>query len=120
MPPFAAPHFPAMHQAHHGEVTEEAFLRDFAAGVDPAKARVLYAVQGRIADTPFTSRTTAAAWKLKPSWYAVSKQDRAASPELERFFANRLRAKTIEVEAGHLSDHSPAGDYRPHPERRPP
>jgi pimeloyl-ACP methyl ester carboxylesterase len=64
---------------------------------------VLYAVQGRIADTLFASRTTAAAWKLKPSWYAVSKQDRTTSPELERFLANRMQAKTIEVNSGHLS-----------------
>jgi len=64
---------------------------------------VLYAVQGRIADTLFASRTTAAAWKLKPSWYAVSKQDRTTSPELERFLANRMHAKTIEVDASHLS-----------------
>lgn len=85
------------------QLSEEAFLRDFAGGVDPARARVLYAVQGRIADTLFASRTTAAAWKLKPCWYAVSRQDRATSPELERFLANRMRAKTIEVEAGHLS-----------------
>ena len=85
------------------QLSEEAFLRDFAGGVDPVKARVLYAVQGRIADTLFASQTTAAAWKLKPSWYAVSKQDRTTSPELERFLANRMRAKTIEVDAGHLS-----------------
>jgi pimeloyl-ACP methyl ester carboxylesterase len=64
---------------------------------------VLYAVQGRIADTLFASRTTAVAWRLRPSWYAVSKQDRTTSPELERFLANRMRAKTIEVDAGHLS-----------------
>ena len=64
---------------------------------------MLYAVQGRIADTLFASRTTAAAWKLKPSWYAVSKQDRTTSPELERFLANRMHAKTIEVDASHLS-----------------
>ena len=64
---------------------------------------MLYAVQGRIADTLFASRTTAAAWKLKPSWYAVSKQDRTTSPELERFLANRMQAKTIEVNSGHLS-----------------
>ena len=29
------------------QLSEEAFLKDFAGGVDPAKARVLYAVQGR-------------------------------------------------------------------------
>ena len=85
------------------QLSEEAFLKDFAGGVQPAKARVLYAVQGRISDTLFTSRTTAAAWKLKPSWYAVSKQDRTTSPELERFLANRMHAKTIEVDASHLS-----------------
>jgi pimeloyl-ACP methyl ester carboxylesterase len=85
------------------QLSEEAFLKDFAGGVDPAKARVLYAVQGRIADTLFASRTTAAAWKSKPSWYAVSKQDRTTSPELERFLANRMHATTIEVDASHLS-----------------
>ena len=85
------------------QLSEEAFLRDFAGGIDLVKARVLYAVQGRIADTLFASATTAAAWRLKPSWYAVSKRDRTTSPELERFLANRMRATTIEVDAGHLS-----------------
>jgi pimeloyl-ACP methyl ester carboxylesterase len=85
------------------QLSEVAFLKDSAGGVDPDRARVLYAVQGRIADTLFASRTTAAAWRLKPSWYAVSKQDRTTSPELERFLAKRMQAKTIEVNAGHLS-----------------
>src|SRR4051812_27901681 len=85
------------------QLSQEAFLEDFAGGVDPAKALVLYAAQGRIADTLFVSSTTAAAWKLKPSWYAVSKQDRTTSPELERFLANRMQATTIEVDASHLS-----------------
>jgi pimeloyl-ACP methyl ester carboxylesterase len=85
------------------QLSEEAFLRDFAGDLDPAKARVLYAVQGRISDTLFASRTTQAAWRSKPSWYAVSTQDRTTSPELERFLAQRMKAKTIEVEASHLS-----------------
>lgn len=85
------------------QLTEEAFLRDFAGGVDPAKARVLYAVQGRIADTLFASRTTVAAWRSKPSWYAVSTQDRTTAPELQRFLANRMKANTIELQASHLS-----------------
>jgi len=44
-----------------------------------------------------------AAWREKPSWYAVSKLDRTTSPELERFVAERMGATTIEVESGHLS-----------------
>src|SRR6266849_8430500 len=87
----------------YAQLSEDSFLRDFAGGVDPARARVLYAAQGRIADTLFASRTTAAAWKLKPSWYAVSKQDRTTSPELECFLAKRMHAKTIEVDASHVS-----------------
>ena len=92
-----------VHSDGFAQLTEEAFLRDFAGGVKPGKARVLYAVQGRIADTLFASRTTAAAWRSKPSWYAVSTQDRTTAPELERFLAKRMKANTIELEASHLS-----------------
>jgi pimeloyl-ACP methyl ester carboxylesterase len=85
------------------QLSEEAFLRDFAGDIDPAKARILYAVQGRISDTLFSGRTTNAAWRSKPSWYAISTEDRTISPELERFMADRMKAKTIEVKASHLS-----------------
>lgn len=85
------------------QLNEEAFLRDFAGDLDPAKARVLYAVQGRISATLFASRTTQAAWKSKPTWYAVSTNDRTTSPDLERFLAKRMHAKTIELESSHLS-----------------
>jgi pimeloyl-ACP methyl ester carboxylesterase len=86
-----------------GSLTEDAFLHDFANGVDRRRARLLFAVQGHIAETLFTDRTTVAAWRSKPSWYAVSKQDRTTSPELERFLAKRMKAKTIELDSGHLS-----------------
>ena len=48
-------------------------------------------------------RTTAAAWRSKPSWYAVSKDDKAIAPDLERFLAKCMNATTVELEAGHLS-----------------
>jgi pimeloyl-ACP methyl ester carboxylesterase len=85
------------------QLSEQAFLRDFAGDIDPAKARVLYAVQGRIAEALFASRTTEAAWRSKPAWYAVSKNDRTTSPDLERFLAKRMGATTIELASGHLS-----------------
>jgi pimeloyl-ACP methyl ester carboxylesterase len=86
-----------------GRLTEHAFLHDFANGVERAAARVLFAVQGRVSATLFTDRTTVAAWRSKPSWYAVSKQDRTTSPKLERFLAKRMQAKSIELDSGHLS-----------------
>ena len=39
----------------------------------------------------------------KPTFYAVSKQDRTIAPEFERFLAKRMNADTIEVNGGHLS-----------------
>jgi pimeloyl-ACP methyl ester carboxylesterase len=86
-----------------GALTEHAFLNDFANGVDPVQARVLYAVQGRVSEALFREKTTAAAWRSKPSWYAVSRQDRTISPDLQRFLARRMHATTIEVDSGHLS-----------------
>jgi pimeloyl-ACP methyl ester carboxylesterase len=91
-------------------LNSDAFLNDFANGVDPVKARELYAVQATNAATlSATARTTVAAWRLKPSWYAVSKQDRTINPDLERFMAARMKATTIEIDAGHLSlvSHAP-------------
>ncbi|MYM26871.1 alpha/beta fold hydrolase [Duganella sp. CY15W] len=85
------------------QLSEEAFVRDFAGDLEPARARVLYAGQGRISQTLFASRTTAAAWKVKPTYYAVSANDRTTSPELERFLARRMGAKTIELQSSHLS-----------------
>ena len=86
-----------------GRLTEHAFLNDFANGVDRTRARALYAVQGHISATLFSDKTTVAAWRSKPSWYAVSKRDRTTSPKLERFLARRMKAKTIELDSGHLS-----------------
>jgi pimeloyl-ACP methyl ester carboxylesterase len=86
-----------------GRLSEEAFLRDFAGDLPAAKAKVLYAVQEPFQKTLLTGRTTQAAWRSKPSFYAVSTEDRTINPDLERFMAKRMGAKTIEVKASHLS-----------------
>ena len=86
-----------------GQLSEEAFLRDFAGDVPADKARVLYAVQAPFKRSLLAGKTTHAAWRSKPSWYAVSTQDRTINPDFERFMAKRMGAKTIEVEASHVS-----------------
>jgi pimeloyl-ACP methyl ester carboxylesterase len=86
-----------------GGLTEDAFLNDFANGVDPVRARALYAVQGRVSESLFREKTTVAAWRSKPSWYAISRQDRTTSPQLQRFLADRMHATTVEIDSGHLS-----------------
>jgi pimeloyl-ACP methyl ester carboxylesterase len=86
-----------------GRLTEEAFLRDFAGDLPPAKARALFAVQEPFHKALLTGKTTHAAWRSKPSFYAVSTQDRTIDPDLERFMAKRMGAKTVELAASHLS-----------------
>ena len=85
------------------QLSKEAFLRDFAGDVPRNVALALYAAQGRISDSLFTSKTSVAAWRHKPTWYAVSKNDRTSSPDLERFLAARMGAKTVELDSSHLS-----------------
>jgi pimeloyl-ACP methyl ester carboxylesterase len=87
----------------NGRLSEEAFLRDFAGDVPAEKARVLYAVQAPFKRALLADKTTQAAWRSKPSWYAVSTQDRTINPDLQRFMAKRMGAKTVEVESSHLS-----------------
>jgi pimeloyl-ACP methyl ester carboxylesterase len=66
-------------------------------------AGTLYAAQGRVSESLFHEKTTAAAWRSKPSWYAISRRDRTISPDLQRFLATRMQATTVEIDAGHLS-----------------
>jgi pimeloyl-ACP methyl ester carboxylesterase len=50
----------------------------------------------------FGQSVPAAAWKTIPSWYMVAQQDRSLSPELERFYAKRMNARTTEIKSSHL------------------
>jgi pimeloyl-ACP methyl ester carboxylesterase len=78
-------------------------LHDFAGDLPEAKAKVLYAVQEPFHKALLTGKTAHAAWPSKPSFYAVSTEDRTINPDLERFMAKRMGAKTIEIKASHLS-----------------
>jgi pimeloyl-ACP methyl ester carboxylesterase len=86
-----------------GRLTEAAFLRDFAGDLPEARARVLYAVQQPFHKALLTGKTTHAAWRAKPSFYAVSIDDRTINPDLQRFMAKRMGATTIELKSSHLS-----------------
>ena len=86
-----------------GSLSEAAFLRDFAGDLPEARAKVLFAVQQPFHKALLTGKTQHAAWRSKPSFYAVSTEDRTINSDLERFMAKRMGATTIEVKASHLS-----------------
>jgi short-subunit dehydrogenase len=58
---------------------------------------------GRMGEVRDIVDATNAAWRTKPTFYAVSTQDRTINPDLERFMAKRMGAKTIEIEASQLA-----------------
>jgi pimeloyl-ACP methyl ester carboxylesterase len=86
-----------------GRLSEAAFVRDFAGDLPEAKAKLLYAVQQPFQKTLLAGKTTQAAWRSKPSFYAVSTEDRTINPDLQRFMAKRMGAHMIEVTSSHLS-----------------
>ena len=81
---------------------------------------MLYAVQAPFKRSLLADKTTQAAWRSKPSFYAVSTEDRTINPDLQRFMAKRMGAKTIEVKASHLGllSQPDAADRRPDPRSR--
>jgi pimeloyl-ACP methyl ester carboxylesterase len=50
----------------------------------------------------FTQKLDGFAWRSKPSWYIVAKNDRTVHPELERFVAKRMGATTVEAASSHV------------------
>jgi pimeloyl-ACP methyl ester carboxylesterase len=83
-------------------IPEEDFVDHFASGVDPVKAKVLFAVQQPGAMAAFGEVMGVPAWKSLPSWYLVATGDQAVPPDAERQMARRMGAATAEVASGHL------------------
>jgi pimeloyl-ACP methyl ester carboxylesterase len=50
----------------------------------------------------FDDKSGEPAWKHKPSWYVVAKNDKTIHPDLERFMAKRMNAKTTELASCHV------------------
>lgn len=92
-----------VYDGDEGRLSEEAFLRDFAGDLPEARARILYAVQMPFRRALLSGRTDVAAWRSRPSFYAVSAEDRTIDPDLQRSMAARMNARTVELRASHLA-----------------
>ena len=80
-----------------------AVVREFLAHDLPeAEVRVIAAAQPPIRVSALLDRVTNAAWRTKPSWYAVTDEDRIISPALQREIAARIGARVQFLRAGHL------------------
>src|SRR5881396_309333 len=83
-------------------IPEEDFVVHFASGVEKTRAKVMWAVQQGLSMSTFEDVMGVPAWKSHPSWYLVATNDEAIPPDVERMFAKRMGANTIEVPSSHL------------------
>src|SRR6201997_5080579 len=74
----------------------------FAGDLSEQEQKVVWATQAVPATDLFDQKVEGTAWKSKPSWYIVAKNDRTVQPELERFCAKRMGATTYEVDSSHV------------------
>jgi pimeloyl-ACP methyl ester carboxylesterase len=79
------------------------FHADFAADLPAAEASFMALSQVTPAVQAATSAVTQAAWKTKPSWAIVSRDDRTVNPDLERFMAQRAGSRTVEIGGSHVA-----------------
>jgi pimeloyl-ACP methyl ester carboxylesterase len=80
-----------------------AVVREFLAhDLSAAEIRVLAAAQPPIRASALLDRVTKAAWRTKPTWYAVTDEDRIISSALQREIATRIGARVISLRAGHV------------------
>jgi pimeloyl-ACP methyl ester carboxylesterase len=83
-------------------ISRARFHEVFAKDVPEDEARVMAATQKPIKATIFGEPAGSPAWKTIPSWYLVATEDQAIKPELQRYMANRMNAKTSEVRSSHV------------------
>ena len=84
-------------------IPEDDFVNHFAGDIEPAKAKVMFAVQQPLAASTLGDVMGVPAWKSRPSWFLVAAGDQAIPPDAERQFAARMGATTIEVPSSHVA-----------------
>ena len=74
----------------------------FAGDLPEKEQKLVWATQGVPAADLFNQKLEGTAWRSKPSWYIVGKNDRTVHPDLERFVAKRMGATTSELDSSHV------------------
>ena len=77
-------------------------IESFAGDLSEQEKKLVWATQCVPAADLFNAKVGGTAWKSKPSWYIVAKNDRTVHPDMERFVAKRMGAKVTEVASSHV------------------
>jgi pimeloyl-ACP methyl ester carboxylesterase len=74
----------------------------FCQDLSPADQKLVWATHYAPQADLFNHNAPGVAWKTKPSWYIVAKNDHTVHPDLERFLAKRMNAKVTEADSSHV------------------
>jgi pimeloyl-ACP methyl ester carboxylesterase len=77
-------------------------IDSFAGDLSEQDKKLVWATQCVPAPDLFDAKAGGTAWKSKPSWYIVAKNDRTIQPDCERFLAKRMGATTTEAASSHV------------------
>ena len=74
----------------------------FCGDLSEQEQQLVWATQGVPKPDLFEAKVGGTAWKSKPSWYIVAKNDQTVHPDLERAMAKRMGATTYELDSSHV------------------
>ena len=77
-------------------------IEAFAGDLSEQEKKLVWATQCVPKPDLFEAKVGGTAWRSKPSWYIVAKNDRTVHPDMERFVAKRMGATTTEVTSSHV------------------
>lgn len=77
-------------------------IADFAGDLSDEEQKLVWATQTVPLADLFSQPVPGAAWKSKPSYFIVGSNDRTVQPDLQRFLAKRMNAKTTELASSHV------------------
>jgi len=77
-------------------------VETFAGDLSEQEQKVVWATHVAPAADLFNQKVAGTAWRSKPSWYIVAKNDRTVQPELQRFVAKRMGATIHDVDSSHV------------------
>jgi pimeloyl-ACP methyl ester carboxylesterase len=83
-------------------LSDKGVSEDFGQDLTTAEKRLIIATQHPTAGAVLGGKISKAAWKTKPSWYAVAKNDRMIPPQLEATMATQMKAHTVTLDSSHL------------------
>ena len=84
-------------------IDEQGMRQDFAQDLKPRAAHELFRAQLPIHARAFDDTVVHAAWKGRPSWYLVARQDRMIAPQLQTATAQRIGAELRSIAGSHAA-----------------